>query len=262
MNTRIETKTLKYSIEQSEILRDVSISVHNGRMVGIVGPNGSGKTTLLKHIYRALQPMKDTVYINNREMENYSYKESARELTVVKQENSSDFDFTVERMVLLGRSPYRKSFENFTKEDYEIAHRALENVGMTEYAQRSFNALSGGEKQRVLIARSLAQQADIYILDEPTNHLDVHYQWSIMSLIKHLGATVLGVFHEMNLAAHYCDEIYVLSRGEVVAHGEPSEILTSELMAMVFGVEADVISLDDGSPYIIFRGEKKEVKMA
>lgn len=138
MNTRIETKTLKYSIEQSEILRDVSISVHNGRMVGIVGPNGSGKTTLLKHIYRALQPMKDTVYINNREMENYSYKESARELTVVKQENSSDFDFTVERMVLLGRSPYRKSFENFTKEDYEIAHRALESVGMTEYTQRSF----------------------------------------------------------------------------------------------------------------------------
>lgn len=255
MKARIETRGLKYSIDQAEILRGVSLSVSDGKMIGIVGPNGSGKTTLLKHIYRALPPAKETVYINNREIESYSYSESARELTVVKQENPSDFEFTVEGMVLLGRSPYRKSFENFTKEDYEIAHKALESIGMMNYAQRSFNALSGGEKQRVLIARSLAQQADIYILDEPTNHLDVHYQWSIMSLIKNLGATVLGVFHEMNIAAHYCDEIYVLSHGEVVAYGKPSEILTSELMATVFGVEADVISLDDGCPYIIFHGE-------
>lgn len=255
MKQRIETRELQYSIDQNEILRGVSLSVSDGKMIGIVGPNGSGKTTLLKHIYRALLPERETVYINNREIESYSYSESARELTVVKQENQSDFDFTVEGMVLLGRSPYRKSFENFTKEDYEIAHQALESIGMINYAQRSFNALSGGEKQRVLIARSLAQQADIYVLDEPTNHLDVHFQWSIMSLIKKLGATVLGVFHEMNIAAHYCDEIYVLSHGKVVAHGKPSEILTSELMATVFGVDADVISLDDGCPYIIFHGE-------
>ncbi len=255
MENRIETKDLKYSIGQTEILQGVSISVPNGKMIGIIGPNGSGKTTLLKHIYRALPPTKETVYINNREIESYSYSESAKDLTVVKQENSSDFDFTVEGMVLLGRSPYRRSFESFTKEDHEIAQKALKSIGMSDYAERSFNALSGGEKQRVLIARSLAQQADIYILDEPTNHLDVHFQWSLMSLIKNLGATVLGVFHEMNLAAHYCDELYVLSRGNVVAHGKPSEILTSELMSAIFGVNADVISLDDGCPYIIFHGE-------
>ncbi len=255
MENRIETKDLKYSIGLTEILQGVSISVPKGKMIGIIGPNGSGKTTLLKHIYRALPPTKETVYINNREIESYSYSESAKDITVVKQENSSDFDFTVEGMVLLGRSPYRRSFESFTKEDHEIAQKALKSIGMSDYAERSFNALSGGEKQRVLIARSLAQQADIYILDEPTNHLDVHFQWSLMSLIKNLGVTVLGVFHEMNLAAHYCDELYVLSRGNVVAHGKPSEILTSELMSAVFGVNADVISLDDGCPYIIFHGE-------
>ncbi len=255
MENRIETKDLKYSIGLTEILQGVSISVPKGKMIGIIGPNGSGKTTLLKHIYRALPPTKETVYINNREIESYSYSESAKDITVVKQENSSDFDFTVEGMVLLGRSPYRRSFESFTKEDHEIAQKALKSIGMSDYAERSFNALSGGEKQRVLIARSLAQQADIYILDEPTNHLDVHFQWSLMSLIKNLGATVLGVFHEMNLAAHYCDELYVLSRGNVAAHGKPSEILTSELMSAVFGVNADVISLDDGCPYIIFHGE-------
>lgn len=173
---------------------------------------------------------------------------------MVKQENTSDFDFTVEGMVLLGRSPYHRSFESFTPEDYKIAHAALESIGMSGYAQRSFNALSGGEKQRVLIARSLTQQADIYVLDEPTNHLDVHYQWNLMALIKELNATVLGVFHEMNLAAHYCDELYVLAGGKVVAHGAPTEIITEELLADVFGVRTEVIPLENGHPHIIFKG--------
>ena len=227
MDTKIEARRLSYSIEQTQILKDVSIAVRDKKMVGIIGPNGSGKTTLLKHIYRALPVDKKTVYINSREIEKYSYSESAKVVTVVKQENTSDFDFTVEGMVLLGRSPYHKSFESFTAEDYEIAHAALESIGMSGYMNRSFNALSGGEKQRVLIARSLAQQADIYVLDEPTNHLDVHYQWNLMALIKNLNATVLGVFHEMNLAAHYCDELYVLAGGKVVAHGSPSQILNT-----------------------------------
>lgn len=254
MEKRIEVRGLSFSIEQAKILKDVSVAVENKKMVGIIGPNGSGKTTLLKHIYRALPSEAKTVFINNREVESYSYKEAARELTVVKQENPSDFEFTVEGMVLLGRSPYRRSFEPFTSEDYSIAHKALESIGMADYSERPFNALSGGEKQRVLIARSLAQQADIYILDEPTNHLDVYYQWNLMSLIKSLDATVLGVFHEMNLAAHFCDELYVLYKGEVVAHGTPLEILTPKLMADVFGVIAEVQMFHDGHPYIIIHG--------
>lgn len=254
MEYKIETRGLSYSIDEAQILKNVSVAVQEKKMVGIIGPNGSGKTTLLKHIYRALPANKKTVFINNREVESYSYNESARQVTVVKQENTSDFEFTVEGMVLLGRSPYRRSFESFTNEDYKIAHEALASIGMADYAGRSFNALSGGEKQRVLIARSLAQEADIYVLDEPTNHLDVHYQWSLMNLIKGLNATVLGVFHEMNLAAFYCDELYVLSKGQVVAHGTPVDILTADLMAEYFKVQAEVLLMPNGHPHIIFNG--------
>ena len=255
MRVRIEVKNLQYSIDGIKIIESVSLSVRNNHTVGIIGPNGSGKTTLLKHLYRALPVAPKTVYIDGQEIEKYSYMDTAKRVTVVKQENSSDFDFTVMGMVLLGRSPYRRCFESFSKEDREIAHSALASIGMLSYAERSFNSLSGGEKQRVLIARSLAQQADIYILDEPTNHLDIHYQWNLMDLIKKTGATVLGVFHEMNLAASYCDELIVLAEGNVVAHGAADEILTSDLLADIFGVRAEVIKLKNGRPHIIIHGQ-------
>ena len=155
---------------------------------------------------------------------------------------------------MLGRAPYRKYFEPFTKEDQDISQRALESIGMTNYAKRSFNQLSGGEKQRVLIARSLAQEADIFVLDEPTNHLDVYYQWSLMQLIKELNTTVLGVFHELNLAAYFCDYLYVLADGEIVCSGPPGDVLTTELLARVFRVHADIIIQDEGCPKIMING--------
>lgn len=257
METKIEVKNLNYSVEELEILHDVSLAVQDKKMVGIIGPNGSGKTTLLKHIYRTLPANKKTVYINNKALEDYSYTESAQALTVVKQENASDFEFTVEGMVLLGRSPYRRSYESFTQEDYKIAHAALESIGMLSFANRSFNALSGGEKQRVLIARSLAQQADIYILDEPTNHLDIHYQWNLMELIRSLDATVLGVFHEMNLAAYYCDELLVLDKGRIITCGTPITVLTEKLLSEVFGVRSEIIRLSNGRPHIIIHGQSQ-----
>jgi len=252
LNDKIEIKNLSYSILEHQILNDVSISVSNKKMVGVIGPNGSGKTTLLKHIYRAIPPKKKTVYINQREIESYSFSESAREITVMRQENSSDFDFTVMDMVLLGRAPYRKYFEAFTPDDKSIAKEALISIGMENYADRSFNALSGGEKQRVLIARSLTQGADILILDEPTNHLDVHYQWSLMELISKMNRTVLSVFHELNLASRFCDFIYVLKDGKIVTAGTPKDIISKELMAEVFGVDAEIIYTQSGCPHIIY----------
>jgi len=254
---KIKVNGLSYSIEENEILKDISFNVDDKKIVGIIGPNGSGKTTLLKHIYRALPVDRHKVFINNKALEKYSYNESAKSLTVVKQENISDFDYTVEGMVLLGRSPYRKSYESFNAEDYKIAHKALESIGMSGFLKRSFNELSGGEKQRVLIARSLAQQADIYILDEPTNHLDVHFQWSLMELIKNLNTTVLGVFHEMNLAAFYCDELIVLNNGHIVTSGTPNEVITPKLLSDVFGVKAEVVYIDNEKPHIIIKGQNQ-----
>ena len=254
MQHAIEIRNLKYSIDDINILDDVSVLVEQNKRVGVIGPNGSGKTTLLKHIYRALPPEKKTVFVYGQEIEQIAFRDSAKKITVVKQENVSDFDYTVEEMVLLGRTPYRKYFESYTKEDHEKCLHALETIGMKDYMKRSFNKLSGGEKQRVLIARSLAQEADIFVLDEPTNHLDVYYQWAIMQMIKKLHTTVVGVFHELNLASYFCDYLYVLERGKIIAGGKPSEIITHDLLADVFKIDAEIIKTQDRPPRILIQG--------
>lgn len=252
MSIRIEN--LSCQIGSNKILTNVSALVKDKKWVGIIGPNGSGKTTLLKHVYRSLPTTKNTIYINSKAIEELSYKDSAKYITVVKQETSSDFNFKVKDMVLLGRSPYKKTFENYNKEDLDIANEALLSIGMLDYIDRDFATLSGGEKQRVLIARSLTQQCETFVLDEPTNHLDIYYQWSLMQTIKERDATVLGVFHELGLASHFCDYLYVLDKGEVVYSGTPKEVMTKEMLANVFKVDADII--DDGTekPRILING--------
>ena len=168
MEHKIEIRDLHYRVPTREILHDVSLQVDKNQFVGLIGPNGSGKTTLLKHIYRALPPEKSTVFINGRKIEAFSYRETARQVTVMRQENGSDFDYTILEMVLMGRAPYRKFYERDTAEDKQIAYNALRFMGMEDIANQHFSTLSGGEKQRVLIARSLAQEADILVLDEPS----------------------------------------------------------------------------------------------
>ena len=257
MSEMIKTTKLTYSILDTNIIKDISLKVQNKQMVGIIGPNGSGKTTLLKHIYRALIPEKNTVFIKEKPIETYSYKDCAKELSVVKQENTSDFEFTVKEIVLLGRAPYHNYFESYTKTDEILVDNALKTVGMLPYADRLFNELSGGEKQRVLIARSLAQNVEILLLDEPTNHLDVYYQWNLMEFIKRLNCTVLGVFHELNLAASVCDYIYVLHKGQIYAHGRPRVVFTKELIAEIFGVQSEVI-WDGEKTHILIKGAISE----
>lgn len=254
MVDKISIQNLSYSVDDNTILQDINLNVEENRFVGLIGPNGSGKTSLLKHIYRALPAQKKVVYINGREIESYSYRETAKQITVMRQENGSDFDYSILEMVLMGRAPYRKYYERDSIEDKEIAMRALKHVGMDGLANRSFTTLSGGEKQRVLIARSLAQEADILVLDEPTNHLDVHYQWLLMEIIDKLGKTIFSVFHELNLACRYCDYLYVLKEGRIIAGGMPEKIMTSDMLADVFGVDAEVITAQSGKPYIIYNG--------
>jgi len=252
MEEVIRVDNLSFSIGDRKILDEASLMVERGRKVGIIGPNGSGKTTFLKHIYRVISPKKKTVFIEQKPIESISFGETAKKLAVLKQENSKDFDFSVNDMVLLGRSPYHKYFESYDEEDKRMAKKALEQVGMLEAKDASFGRLSGGEKQRVLMARAIAQDTDILVMDEPTNHLDVHYQWSIMEFIKRMDKTVLGVFHELNLASTFCEYIYVLDKGEIVKQGIPEEVITKELLRSVFKVNADIID-SYGKPYIIFK---------
>ena len=253
MQDKIYVNKLSFSVPNKDILKDISIRVKEKQFVGLVGPNGSGKTTMLKHMYRVLSPNHNTVFINGKEIEKFSYQESAKQIAVMKQEHSSDFDYTIKDIVLMGRSPHKKIYQREDANDFAIVDRSLDYVGMKSQKDRLFSTLSGGEKQRVLIARSLAQQADILILDEPTNHLDIHYQWHLMETIAALNKTVLSVFHELNLACKFCDYLYVLKDGQIFKHGKPKDICTVEMLRDVFRIEAEIIDREKEKPYIVYR---------
>ena len=237
---KIEAQDLSWSVEAQQIIKSINLQVYPSEFVGIVGPNGSGKSSLIRLIYRYYPPDSGAIYLDERDILTMSIKETARRVAVVTQERSDDFDFTVYEMVMMGRTPHKKLLDADTAEDDTIVRDSLKRVGMLSLAQRSFHTLSGGEKQRVLIARALAQCARVLILDEPTNHLDIRYQLEVMELIHSLGITTIAVMHDLNLAAAYCDRIYLLKSGKVVAHGKPQDILTAERIKYIYNVDVEV----------------------
>lgn len=234
---KLKVQNLSYSINSKQILNQVEIAVHKGEVVGLVGPNGSGKSTLLRNIYRAINPDQGDIIIDEKDIKKLSYKKTAKMMSVLRQESSTDFDYRVDEVVIMGRAPHHKIFEPDTIKDHEIVEASLRRVGMLDYSDRFFSTLSGGEKQRVLIARALAQQTDLLILDEPTNHLDIHYKLQVMELVKSLNKTVLAAIHDLEIASMYCHKIVVIKEGGVVAFGTPSEVLTSDLLREVFRVK-------------------------
>lgn len=251
----LETKDLKVLLNKNEILKGIDIELGNKEFIGVIGPNGSGKSTLLKCLYRNLSPSSGSIYIDNIEIGKISTRESAKKIGVLAQHNNQSFDFTVLDMVLMGRSPYKKLMDRDTKEDYDIVYEAIDKVNIRHLANRSFNSLSGGEQQRVILARALAQKTKCLILDEPTNHLDIKYQLQLMEIVKDLGIEVIAAIHDLNIAAMYCDKIYVLKNGEIVAYGTPKDVLTKELIKEVYDVDAKVIKdNEDDSINIIYKG--------
>lgn len=251
MSDKIVVNNLNYRVNDKNILQSVSIKVKDGQFVGILGPNGSGKTTLLKHIYRVLPVNSNVIFVNGIDITEISIRQSSKFMTVMSQENTSVFDYTNLEMVLMGRSPHKKIYETANCKDLDIALSSLKYVGMFDYKDRLFNTLSGGEKQRVLMARSLAQETDIFILDEPTNHLDVYYQWNLMKLIKRLNKTVLAVFHDLSIALEYCDYIYVLNDGKNIIEGEAVEVLSKEILRDVFRVDGEIITTSNSNKRVV-----------
>lgn len=241
----IKTENICVTLDKCNILKDINIQVDNKEFIGIIGPNGSGKSTLLKCIYRVLKPSEGIVRLDNINIKNISVKESSKKLAVLSQHNNYNFDFTVKDIVLMGRSPHKKFMESDNKEDYDIVNKALGEVGMLEFKKRSFQSLSGGEQQRVILARALAQQPKCLILDEPTNHLDIKYQLQLMRIVKSLNIEVIAAIHDLNIAAMYCDKIYVLKDGKIIKQGNPKEVLTRELIKDVYEVDASVIINED-----------------
>jgi len=234
----IRAEHVAVSIGGKPIIRDVSAEVRNREFVGIVGPNGSGKSTFLKSIYRALKPTGGAIWLGEKPLSQVTLRESARMLGVMTQMSSLNFDFRVEEVVLMGRTPHKRMMEQDTPEDLRLVREALALTGMDGCADRKFNTLSGGERQRVLMARVLTQQPQAMILDEPTNHLDIQYQLQLLQTVRSLGIEVFAALHDLNLALTFCDRIFVMSGGEVVASGAPGDVLTEELIREVFHVEA------------------------
>ena len=234
--TKLKVKNLRFSIDKKEILKDISFDVPKGSFIGIIGPNGSGKSTLLKNIYRLYKPSSGEILLDNKNLFKMKDKDCAKEIAVLAQESNSQFDFTVEQIVKMGRYPYKSMFEEYSKEDLKMVYDMLEKVGLENYKDRSFLNLSGGEKQRVLIARALVQNTDFLILDEPTNHLDIGYQIQLMDLVKDLNITTLSAIHDMNLASMYCDYLVVMKDGKIINCGTVEEVITKEMLKEVFGV--------------------------
>ena len=237
---RLEVDRVNWSVDGKQILRDVSIHVYEGSITGLIGPNGSGKSSLLRCIYRAIRPDSGIITLGGDDLRRMDSRESARRIAVVLQEYPSDFQFTVGEIVSMGRNPHKGMFDRDTPADRQLIREALARVGLAGFSHRNFNTLSGGEKQRVVIARTLTQQAKFLVLDEPTNHLDIRYQLETMELVKGLGMTTLAALHDLNVASNYCDFIHVIDQGRIVASGPPQDVLRPALIEEVFGVGAKV----------------------
>ena len=251
----IQTDNIQVSFGPKTILHDISLDIRDKEFVGIIGPNGSGKSTFLKCLYRVLQPNHGKIFFDGTEMSSLSHRDTALKMAVVAQHSTVNFDFSVLEMVLMGRSPYKGLLDRDQIDDYEIARHALSQVGLSDFESRNFNTLSGGEQQRVILARALAQRTECLVLDEPTNHLDIKYQLELMTIVKRLDATVVSAIHDLNLAAIYCDRIIALKDGHIVCSGTPQDVLSSDTIRHIYGVSAMVQTLPDGRLNIIYNME-------
>jgi len=257
---KIETKKVELSLGNAKILKGIDLHVGKKEFVGVIGPNGSGKSTLLKCIYRVLQPSKGAVLVDGKPLKSYAVRDSAKKMAVVAQHNYYSFEFSVSEVVLMGRTPHKRAMERDNAEDYQIVREALKTVGMSEFENRSFSTLSGGEQQRIILARALAQKTTCLILDEPTNHLDIKYQFQLMDIVKGLNLTVIAAIHDLNIAAMYCDRLLVVENGLIIKNGTPEEVLTPEFIKEVYEVDADVIKDEKGEIHILYHPAYRKMR--
>jgi iron complex transport system ATP-binding protein len=234
---RVDVEGVGWTVGGRAVLADVCFTVAPGRFVGLLGPNGSGKTSLLRCMYRAQRPTSGRVSLDGADVWATPGRVVARSMAAVLQETTAEAGYSVWEIVQMGRAPHKRLTERLDRADDATVAEALEDVSATDLADREFTTLSGGEKQRVLLARCLAQRPRVLVLDEPTNHLDIRFQLEVLGIVGRLGVTVVAALHDLNLAAAYCDELVVLDGGRVAA---AAELLTPALVERVYGVAADV----------------------
>ncbi|MCL1088370.1 ABC transporter ATP-binding protein [Shewanella profunda] len=241
-NTALNVSHLSWVIDGKTILSDINFALPSGQMLGLIGPNGAGKSSLLRCIYRFVRPTQGTITLFNQNIDLLSPKAFACRVAVVQQDTPHYFDMTTEQLVSMGLTPHKGMFDTNSSGDSVKIAKALEKVGLVHKVHQQYERLSGGEKQRALIARAIVQQPQLLILDEPTNHLDVRYQIQILELVRSLGISVIASIHDLNLASALCDSLLLLDKGEVCAMGTPTEVLTEARIGDVFGVCAQVSS--------------------
>ena len=255
---------IEFAYGQRVVLQGISLEAELGEIVGLVGPNGSGKTTLLRIVTGSLAPHQGEIYIQGRKLPSLQPRDRARLVAMVQQNPAVPQGFTALEMVLMGRNPHLGLLQWEGRKDVELCQRAMELTETWEFAHRLVSSLSGGELQRVFIARALAQETPVLILDEPTAHLDISFQTGIFDTVERVHrstkVTVLVAMHDLTLAAQYCDRIAALHQGSILAIGEPREVLTAELISRVFGTPVSVVEHPvHGTPVVLPVGQAVNV---
>ncbi|KUK30306.1 ABC transporter ATP-binding protein [Methermicoccus shengliensis] len=252
---RLKVRGITFGYTSTPTLDDIAMEVDTSEILSIVGPNGAGKTTLLRCIDRIVSPQRGCILLDGRDVRKMDRREVARQLAYVPQTAPHAFPHTVFDSVLLGRRPHVQW--HTTDEDIEKVIEVIQRLNIEHLALREFNELSGGERQKVMIARALVQEPEVLLLDEPNSNLDIRHQLELMEIIRKLaneeGMAVVVAIHDLNLAARYSDRIVIMKGGRIVGAGSPREVLTEEKIREVYGVEARVLDVD-GNPHVIVCG--------
>jgi iron complex transport system ATP-binding protein len=264
MELTLKVRGLKFYYNKEIVLNGINLDIKEGEVLGILGPNGCGKTTLLKNLNKNLSPYEGCVLIDDTDLEELSKKEVARTIAVVPQSNDIRFAFTVRDIVSMGRFPFMRTFEGESQNDLDLIDSAMKRTGISEFSERYINTMSGGERQRVIIARALAQTPKILLMDEPTLHLDINTQFDVLDLVYELSKkenlAVVVVSHDLAMVARYCDRIVLIKDHKIYSIGTLDEVLTPENMDLVFGVDAE-LSIDEktGKHTVILHGSTKRL---
>jgi iron complex transport system ATP-binding protein len=225
------------------ILNQIDLKVGAEELIGLIGPNGAGKSSLLKLLMKLLTPTDGATFLDGKDLKEWNHRDLARRVAYLSQSPSLDSNFPCREVVLMGRYAHLGRFERESPRDYEIAREAMRRTATSALADRPVTELSGGELQRVLLARTLAQEAKYLLLDEPTANLDPQHQLGVIELVASLvekGLSVVMALHDLHLAARYCQRLILLHQGEVIADGAPQAVLTEQNLRRVYGIEAEI----------------------
>ena len=248
----LQLKDVSFAYHREPVVKSVSLKVEPGEFVGVLGPNGSGKSTLLKLLGAILKPDSGNVLFRDKELHTYKRKILAQSIAWLPQEHAMAFPFRVQEIVLMGRHPYLSPMTFESQKDFDIAEQAMRTTATTQFSERPFNDISGGEKQRVMMASAITQEPEVMLLDEPTTALDIKYQLEIINILQRLnrddGMTLVLAMHDLHMASKYCRRLILIDQGKIVKDGTPEEVLQKETLESVYGVQLKILrDPEDGS---------------